>query len=407
DLVLDNIDEAGIYNKVDVSFIEAFADEYNQELDSEGNVLQSDTIYELKNGVWVKVSDIEHKVTFDLATSNTKLENQTVAYAKDDRILPPSMEDLLEVTLEDGTIKYYAFKGWYLDASYLTLASEEDWIMQDKNRTFYAKYQDITSTVTIVSPYHEDMILTSYIGADISNYLSLYDLASADGKMYRFEGFSYSSDTIDEKEVILETVWNEVQFYLIDDQNSYLLSTEDNSSFLSNTYYVPVNLNIGNSTSTIYYGYPGALLTPSYILNAFSSSFVYNDATKHLELEVFQSLPSNGYASTLIDEGLGITGYIPSSEIEAKGIALNNSYEINAWVDSYGNYYSWFDILAKSNQNVSYTDFYISTPQKDLTFEINDTAKIIGFTFDTTVTTLITPRYVYQEGKAILVTVVG
>ncbi|MDE6408103.1 MAG: InlB B-repeat-containing protein, partial [Anaeroplasmataceae bacterium] len=408
DLVLDNIDKEGIYNAIDVSFIEFFTEEYNKELDNEGNPLQSDIIYELKNGVWVKASSIEHKVTFDLATSNTKLENQTIAYAKDDIILPPSLEELLEVTLEDGTVKYYEFKGWYLDASYLTLASEEDWIMQDKNRTFYAKYQDITSTVTIESPYHEDIILTSYIGFDISNYLSIYDLASADGKMYRFEGFSYAYDTILEKEVILETVWNEVQFYLIDNQNSYLLSTEDSSSFLSNIYYVPANINLGSSTSTIYYGYPGAVLTPSYILNMFSSSFVYNGTTNHLELEVFQTI-SNAYISTLIDDSLSIMGYILSSELEAKGIPLEQvaGYEINAWVDSYGNYYSWFDILAKSNQNVSYTDFYISTPQKDLIFEINDTAKITGFTFDTTVTKLITPRYVYHDGKASLVTVIG
>ncbi|MDE6047899.1 MAG: InlB B-repeat-containing protein, partial [Anaeroplasmataceae bacterium] len=299
DLVLDNIDETGTYNRVDISFIESFTEEYNQELDNEGNVLQSDTIYELKNGVWVKVNAIEHKVTFDLATTNTKLENQTVAYAKDDVILPPSLDELLEVTLEDGTVKYYEFKGWYLDASYLTLASEEDWIMQDKNRTFYAKYQDITSTVTIESPYHEDIILTSYIGFDISNYLSLYDLTSVDGKMYRFEGFSYEYDTILEKEVVLETVWNEVQFYVIDNQNRYLLSTEDSSSFLNNTYYVPTSVNLGSSTSTIYYGYPGAILTPSYILNMFSSSFVYNEATNHLELEIFQTI-SDAYVSTLI-----------------------------------------------------------------------------------------------------------
>ncbi|MDE5856362.1 MAG: hypothetical protein K2H06_04865, partial [Anaeroplasmataceae bacterium] len=114
DLVLDNIDESGIYNAVDVSFIESFTEEYNQELDNEGNALQSDIIYELKNGVWVKASSIEHKVTFDLATSNTMLENQTMSYAKDDVILPPSLEELLEVTLEDGTVKYYEFKGWYL-----------------------------------------------------------------------------------------------------------------------------------------------------------------------------------------------------------------------------------------------------------------------------------------------------
>ena len=410
---MDNIDEAtNIYNAVDVSFIDAFAEEYNQTVDNTGDILQSDTIYEKKDSVWVKASSIAHSVTFDLATSSTKLENQTASYQKDEQIVPPMVEDLIKVVLEDGTIKYYQFKGWYLDASYLYEAQEEDFIMADRNRTFYAKYLDITSTVTITSSYHEDIVLTSYIGDSISTYYDLYDLVAVDGKMYRFEGYLYNGeecDSILEKEVTLTAIWNEVEFYVIYDEAQKLLSTTEDNSFLSDTSYVPMNITIQNASSTIYYRYPGDVLTPKYILNTFSSLFVYNEDTNHLELEIFRTLPQDEYVSTSIDEELGTMGYIPNQVVEAIGLSKQKliDFEVNAWVDENGLYYSWYDILVKTNRDVVFQGIYASTPQSSLNFEIADTAKITGFHFGTSVKLLITPRYVYANGQAVLVTVIG
>lgn len=412
-LKLENIDEASMtIQPVDVSFIEAFAKEYGETLDTDNELLQSDIIYEQGANGWVKASNIEHKVTFDLATSSTKLENQIISYSKDAQIEAPVVEDILEVTLEDGSRKYYQFMGWYLDASYMTPVSDEDWIMADRNKTFYGKYVDITSTVTIHSTFGEDQVFTSYIGATTESYMNLFDVAQADGKMYLFKGYQWNGvdcDTIETNEVVLDVVWQEVEFYALYDQTEKKLDMNDTTAFLTDTYYIPMNLTIGSSSYEIYYGYPGALLTPSYIISTFNSLFKLNEFTNRLELEMVQTLPAGNYVETTIDEGLGTKGYIPYQALESKGLAYEtfNSYEVNAWIDGAGIYYSWYDLLAKTNQNVQLQDVYISTPQKDLKVEVAESAKITGFTFDSSVTVLITPRYIYTDGKAVLVTTIG
>ncbi|MDE7162066.1 MAG: hypothetical protein K2N65_04825, partial [Anaeroplasmataceae bacterium] len=242
-LKLENIDEASMtIQPVDVSFIEAFAKEYGETLDTDNELLQSDIIYEQGANGWVKASNIEHKVTFDLATSSTKLENQIISYSKDAQIEAPVVEDILEVTLEDGSRKYYQFMGWYLDASYMTPVSDEDWIMADRNKTFYGKYVDITSTVTIHSTFGEDQVFTSYIGATTESYMNLFDVAQADGKMYLFKGYQWNGvdcDTIETNEVVLDVVWQEVEFYALYDQTEKKLDMNDTTAFLTDTYYIP------------------------------------------------------------------------------------------------------------------------------------------------------------------------
>ncbi|MDE7264343.1 MAG: hypothetical protein K2N64_06755 [Anaeroplasmataceae bacterium] len=410
-LKLENIDESTSEVKpVDVSFIDVFAEDYNQTIDSDGNLLQSDVIYEKKNDLWVKSSAIEHKVTFDFATSATQKENQTASYLKGAEILIPQAEKLIKVTQTDGSIKYYEFKGWYLDASYLKEAQEEDWIMTDRNKTFYAKYLDVTATLTIHSPFSEDTILTSYLGESLDSYFDLFKLVEQDGKMYQFKGFIFQNEECDyvtSTIMELDTLWEEIEFYALYDQTEKRLSLEDNQAFLTDTYYIPLEIEFNGKIFTIYDAYQGSVLTPNYLVSTFHSLFNYHSEVNRLEIEIVSMINKEVYFSTILDESLGCMVYIPNELLEAKNISLEkiSAYQVNAWIDRDNQYYSWYDLLTAKNKQ--FKDFYLSTKQNELNYELSDTAKITGYNFDSMVKTLITPRYVYEDGKAILVTKIG
>lgn len=109
----------------------------------------------------------------------------------------------------------------------------------------------------------------------------------------------------------------------------------------------------------------------------------------------------------MLDEALGMIAYVPKELLEKKNISFETfaNYQVNAWIDGDNQYYSWYDLLQTENKNLK--DFYLSTKQTDLMFEVTETGTLTGYNFDSSVNTLITPRYIYEDGKATQVTKIG
>lgn len=396
-----------VINEVDMSSTLEYIADFN-------NNYKTDTYY--KNGN--VVSTLTHSVIFDLGDVN----NITKSYSEGDLIIfPEYANDIIEVTQDDIT-KYYKIKGWYYDSSYLNKIDDIKSIYMKNNKViYYAKVEDITVNLTISSDYYDDLVITTYKGADISSTIdSYFAMINNKTEMIVFSGL-YSGDTLfDYKnisksgEFSLTAKFDNVNYdFVVKYGNtvntSSIIDINSDEAFISISKYVFLLNN------NVLYEYSGSVLTPKYLADNFFSFFVRDDEKKTFTLTLYlasDSIFNDYYKITYnVNSNFNNKDYVSFYILKNQSTDIRSllpsgtysTYEINAWNDG-SKYYSLYDL---SNVSTSLTlEALITTSTSDYTFEIDgDGAKITKYNGSSEF--VIIPRYAVIDGVYLVVNTIG
>ena len=350
-LVLSNIKEDAngnlIVHKVDLSELDAYILDFNANF----NV---DEEYIYSNGSWISNGKLKHNVVFDLDEAGSIVKQYSEASKID---FPYEIKDIISVSSETGT-RYFKLLGWYYDASYKKpLDHTSSIVMENKSLSYYAKVVDVTINLHISSVFHEDYLLTTYEGADISIAIEeKYNIAMDGLDIYKYIGLQNANgmpidiSALTRGSYTLVAQWEKVEysFYAIYNDTETQLEESSDLPFLEEDFVIQKN--------NEYLIYSHNRLTPKYMVSSFANLFILNEDLQRFELHLLSlndilfkdfdqitfeasrdEFNTKGYYGFFIPKATtkDISGLMPNGTYD--------SFEINAWV-SEDVYYSLSDL---------------------------------------------------------------
>ncbi len=350
-LVLSNIKEDAngnlIVHKVDLSELEAYILDFNANF----NV---DEEYIYSNGSWISNGKLKHNVVFDLDEAGSIVKQYSEASKID---FPYEIKDIISVSSETGT-RYFKLLGWYYDASYKKpLDHTSSIVMENKSLSYYAKVVDVTINLHISSVFHEDYLLTTYEGADISIAIEeKYNIAMDGLDIYKYIGLQNENgmpidiSALTRGSYTLVAQWEKVEysFYAIYNDTETQLEESSDLPFLEEDFVIQKNND--------YLIYSHNRLTPKYMVSSFANLFILNEDLQRFELHLlslndilFKDFDQITFEASRDEFNTkGYYGFfIPKATTKDISSLMPNgtydSFEINAWV-SEDVYYSLSDL---------------------------------------------------------------
>ena len=394
DLKLKNFKSTGV-ESIDMTSFDNYISssiDTNQEVDMK---------YEGKNNSnWNKVGKISHSLIFEMGI----IDNISYEYVEGDNINLPNVKNIVCVDDEYGK-HYYKFIGFYMDSKLKTPYTEM--VMPAKKTYIYAKWQDVTVRINVEASDNNDAFTyTTYVGASLDEFYSILTTITIDNKMYKVDYYLnnelFNNDTID-TDITLKPVWNEAKMYANYNGESIELDNNNTSTLFSSGKYM-----VG--TDEMYYLIDYTNLTSTNLLTNYYQLF------KNCIINIYDYSKLDGYYTLTFDtvksefNNKNYYGLQIKNDVSFDSDLLPNTtyetYEINAWVDSYNNYYRLSDLNKAFNEDTSLTA-YITTNRKYFKYEGQT---ITGFNTDdykditSSITTLILPRYNVLDN---VITVVG
>ena len=350
-LVLSNIKEDAngnlIVHEVDLSELEAYILDFNANF----NV---DEEYIYSNGSWISNGKLKHNVVFDLDEAGSIVKQYSEASKID---FPYEIKDIISVSSETGT-RYFKLLGWYYDASYKKpLDHTSSIVMENKSLSYYAKIVDVTINLHISSVFHEDYLLTTYEGADISIAIEeKYNIAMDGLDIYKYIGLQNENgmpidiSALTRGSYTLVAQWEKVEysFYAIYNDTETQLEESSDLPFLEEDFVIQKNND--------YLIYSHNRLTPKYMVSSFANLFILNEDLQRFELHLlslndilFKDFDQITFEASRDEFNTkGYYGFfIPKATTKDISSLMPNgtydSFEINAWV-SEDVYYSLSDL---------------------------------------------------------------
>ncbi len=350
-LVLSNIKEDAngnlIVHEVDLSELDSYILDFNANF----NV---DEEYIYSNGSWISNGKLKHNVVFDLDEAGSIVKQYSEASKID---FPYEIKDIISVSSETGT-RYFKLLGWYYDASYKKpLDHTSSIVMENKSLSYYAKVVDVTINLHISSVFHEDYLLTTYEGADISIAIEeKYNIAMDGLDIYKYIGLQNANgmpidiSALTRGSYTLVAQWEKVEysFYAIYNDTETQLEESSDLPFLEEDFVIQKN--------NEYLIYSHNRLTPKYMVSSFANLFILNEDLQRFELHLlslndilFKDFDQITFEASRDEFNTkGYYGFfIPKATTKDISSLMPNgtydSFEINAWV-SEDVYYSLSDL---------------------------------------------------------------
>lgn len=373
---------------------------------SDGTAMEVDTIYDASGNAVGKCS---HSVFF-YQGGGTDLDGNelTTITVKDEAgksFAIPEPSTLYRLYQN----RQYYFAGWYLDQECTIPFTEEDAFIQTMNTHAYAKWVEMYN-YTVIDANGPGLKETLKAGEETSGY-------TADTSKGDFLGFyNFETDELITAEPTLlpqampaydltvYAKWENMTYLVVDNKYEYALTNAEDGTPVSGL----VNERYQIYSDGRYYTYSAEAITSKLLLTQYADCIVSvtegRMTTSYIYIESYNAVRT-GYTTVELDfesdlytDEAGNRLYtavtLKNDELLlAKELPYGyySSYEINAWVDENGRYYSLQEDSAVSGKMTA----YITTNRNYFTYDGNE---ITGFDAayaeqTSAITVLITPRY--------------